>query len=286
MPATMVTRAFSCLVAGLAVMISAVNAAPNASAASIAFVTDLKGEHRIDGKRAVLMAEVGEGQSVSVGADGTLVLMFIQSGHEYALSPGEYKVAAGTVQPTPGKGAQAGKATRRATPWRPDPGSMVNVSRTATASLRMRGLPPVAQTNSTKPRAIEPVDTAVTSIRPKLVFQAPPGKVKVRIEADGKLVQQVETESREWIVTERLVPGQRYRWVVASGGEEGGAGFTVVDDAALKRLAGLPSPRTFSDRLLRAVTLQSVGATGEARAAFSALAAERPDLPELANLGR
>lgn len=260
--------------------------------AGIAFVTDLKGEHSLDGKRVSLMAEVAEGQSIGVSADGTLVLMFIESGHEYSLTPGEYKVTGGAVQAVPGKNGKAGKATRRITPWRPDAGGMINISRSATASLRMRGLPPPAASASgngnsaVRPRAVEPADTLVTLLQPMLVFQAPTGKVKVRVESEGRTVAQIETEARQWVVSQKLEPGRSYRWVVGTGADESAASFKVADAATLKRLTGLPSPRTFSDRLLRATTLQSVGATGEARAAFAALAAERPDLPELANLSR
>lgn len=259
--------------------------------AGIAFVTDLKGENTLDGKRAALMTEVADGQGITVAAEGTLVVMFIQSGHEYSLAPGEYKVTGGAVQAVPGKNGAAGKATRRITPWRPDAGGMVNVSRSATASLRMRGVttPATASGNGSnggRPRAVDPVDTIVTSQLPMLVFQAPSGKTRVRIEADGKTVAQTETEARQWAVTRKLEPGRSYRWVVTAGADEAAASFKVADSATLKRLTGLPSPRTFTDRLLRATTLQSIGATSEARAAFAELAAERPDLPELVTLSR
>ena len=263
-------------------------ARPASAKAGVAFVTDLKGEHALDGKRLTLMTEVGDGQTLSVTGDGTVVLMFIQSGHEYSLTPGEYKVADGAVKAVPGKNGAAGKATRRITPWRPDAGGMVNVARSATASLRMRGLPTpaAAPAGGEKARALEPADTLVTTLQPTLVFQAPNGKVKLRLESDGKSVAEIETEARQWVVNRKLEPGRSYRWLVATGTGESAASFKVADAETLKRLTGMPSPRTFSDRVLRAATLQSVGATSEARAAFAALAAERPDLPELANLAR
>lgn len=256
--------------------------------AGIAFVTDLKGEHTLDGRRIALMAEVTDGQSVVVRPGGMLVIMFIQSGHEYSLMPGDYKVTAGAIEPAPGKNGASGKITRRLTPWRPDAGGMVNVARSATASLRMRGVPTPSAVagNGARLRALDPADTVVTTLQPMLVFQAPNGKAKVRLESDGRTILDTETEARQWAVTRKLEPGRSYRWVVGTGADESAATFKVADAATLKRLTGLPSPRTFSDRVLRAATLQSVGATGEARAAFAALAAERPDLPELANLSR
>lgn len=289
-----VRQSILALLACFAGFMGAAQASSPAAAAKtgIAFVTDLKGEHTLDGKRVTLMMEVADGQSIGVGADGTLVLMFIQSGHEYSLTAGEYKVVGGAVQAVSAKNGTAGKATRRITPWRPDAGGMVNVSRSATASLRMRGLPTPAAPptgnggSASRPRAVEPADTVVTTLQPMLVFQAPNGKARVRVESDGKTIAQTETEGRQWAVTRKLEPGRSYRWVVGAGADESAATFKVADASTLKRLTGLPSPRTFSDRLLRATTLQSVGATGEARAAFAALAAERPDLPELANLSR
>lgn len=267
---------------------SAPAARPAPATAGVAFVTDLKGEHSLDGKRLTLMTEVGDGQALRVAADGMVVLMFIQSGHEYSLTPGEYKVADGAVKVVPGKNGASGKATRRITPWRPDAGGMVNVARSATASLRMRSLPtPAAAPGaSDKARALEPVDTIVTTLQPTLTFQAPNGKVKLRLESEGRTVADIETEARQWVVNRKLEPGRSYRWLVGTGGGESVGSFKVADAETLKRLTSMPSPRTFSDRVLRATTLQSVGATAEARAAFAALAAERPDLPELANLAR
>ncbi|MDX2219314.1 MAG: hypothetical protein SF172_09855 [Burkholderiales bacterium] len=269
---------------------TAATAASASAKAGVAFVTDLKGEHTLDGKRIALMAEIADGQSILVGPGGSLVVMFIQSGHEYSLTPGEYKVSGAAIQAVAGKSGATGKATRRITPWRPDAGGMVNISRSATASLRMRSVPTPASANgalgSSRPRALDPADTLITTLQPMLIFQAPSGKARVRIERDGKTIAQTDTEARQWSVTQKLEPGQSYRWVVGTGAEESAASFKVADADTLRRLTGLPSPRTFSDRLLRAATLQSVGATGEARAAFAALAAERPDLPELANLAR
>ena len=256
------------------------------ASSGVAFITDVSGEHKVEGKRAVLMAELSAGQVVSVGAQGSVVVMFIQSGHEYQLSQGEFKVKPDLLEPMKTKAGVAGKASRRTTSWRPDAGSMVNVSRTATASLRLRSVPPVA-TDAAKLRLLDPVDTVVTSLQPPLAWQLAPGKkVSVRVELDGKVIQQGTAESSPWIPGQRLEAGKRYRWVVADGASERDAEFTVLDAAGMKQLASLPASKSFSDRLLRAIALQSLGAQGEARVAFAALAAERPDLPELANLSR
>lgn len=270
----------------IACAVLAVTAGLARASTGVAFITDVSGEHKVEGKRAALMAELSPGQVISVGARGAVVVMYIQSGHEFQLTQGEFKVKADALEPVKSKTGTTGKATRRSTLWRPDVGSMVNVSRTATASLRMRGVPPTV-TDATKLRLLDPVDTVVTSLRPTLAWHSAPGtKASVRLELDGKLIEQDAAATMRWAPTQRLEAGKRYRWVVSDGTSERDAMFTVLDPAGQKQLAALPATKSFSDRLLRAIALHSLGASSEARAAFAELSAERPDLPELANLGR
>ncbi len=44
--------------------------------------------------------------------------------------------------------------------------------------------------------------------------------------------------------------------------------------------------KSFSDRVLLALVLQDLGATQDSREVWAQLAAERPDIPELAGLAR
>jgi hypothetical protein len=46
------------------------------------------------------------------------------------------------------------------------------------------------------------------------------------------------------------------------------------------------SAKSFSERVMHAFILQDLGATQDAKQAWSALSSERPDLPELAVLAR
>lgn len=254
-----------------------------AEAHGVAFIVDLKGEHQVAGKRAQLMGELQVGQTLSVAAGGQLVVMFIRSGHEYSLVPGEYVMQAEQIQVAKGS---SGKVTRRGTQWRLDPGTVINVARTATASVRMRGLGS-APVDPDKLRLIGPADTVVSSATPTLSWQVAPGtKANIRVEQDGRLVEETSTEALSWKLPRKLEAGKTYRWTVTAGREDKSAGFSVLDAAGQKKLAALPAPHGFSDRLLRAVTLQSLGVTAEARALFTELAAERPDLPELASLAR
>lgn len=259
-------------------------AAPAAAEAhGVAFIVDLKGEHQVAGKRAQLMGELQVGQTLSVAAGGQLVVMFIKSGHEYSLVPGDYVMQAEQIQVAKGS---PGKVTRRGTQWRLDPGTVINVARTATASVRMRGLGS-APVDPDRLRLIGPADTVVSSPTPTLSWQVAPGTpANIRVEQEGKLVAEVSTAALSWKLPRKLDAGKTYRWTVSAGREDKSAEFSVLDAAGQKKLASLPAAQAFSDRLLRAVTLQSLGVTTEARALFAELAAERPDLPELASLAR
>ncbi len=84
-------------------------------------------------------------------------------------------------------------------------------------------------------------------------------------------------------------PEAEYYWVVANASGEIGSGrFRTLPAAAVTRLEQRrPHDRaSFSDRLNYALLLQEMGAAQEAREAWSRLAQERPDLPELAALAK
>jgi hypothetical protein len=67
----------------------------------------------------------------------------------------------------------------------------------------------------------------------------------------------------------------------------GEAGFETLPAETMAKV-GKSSARakTFSERVLHALLLHDIGARQEARAAWAALARERPDLPELDALAR
>jgi len=86
----------------------------------------------------------------------------------------------------------------------------------------------------------------------------------------------------------KLNAATRYRWTVMTpAGVVGEAQFeTLPSDALMKVAKSKSAAKGFSERVMHAIVLQDLGAVQEARAAWSELARERPDLPELAALAR
>jgi hypothetical protein len=83
----------------------------------------------------------------------------------------------------------------------------------------------------------------------------------------------------------RLQPDTEYVWTVTAAGNEIGTGrFRTLPRESLaqieKRRPG--DKAQFSDRVMFALMLHEMGAVQEAREAWSRLAEERGDLPELA----
>jgi hypothetical protein len=255
----------------------------NASAqAGIAYVTDLKGDVLIDKKRAALLAEVVDGQKLTLAGDSTVFVMIAQSGEEFSLTgPGEYLFRGREV--VPARSDAAGKLTKRSTSWRQELGHLVNMTRTGTASLRMRGIP--AQSDGRL--KIQGPAGKVASMAPVLRWSGPQGSAyQVQLTTDGKSVGTYSEVSHPFTVPLKLAPGATYRWTVSLGEQSASAEFTMLGQDALERLARI-EPRTqssFSDRLLYAATLHQLGAHEDARESMAALAMLRPDLPELAQL--
>ena len=65
-----------------------------ASAESIAFITNMKGDVALDGiPRPTLLSELSLGQKLTLSQDARASVMFVASGREYALKgPGQYLV--------------------------------------------------------------------------------------------------------------------------------------------------------------------------------------------------
>ncbi|MEY3475403.1 MAG: hypothetical protein RL087_1861, partial [Pseudomonadota bacterium] len=130
----------------------------------VAFVADLQGEVAVGGKpRPALMSEVASGQKITLGADGRLSVMFLQSGRELSLrGPGEYAVGEADISALSGAAPVAREMPRRAHPQ-----VVVNVARSAAASTRMRDL-------SFVPGPQYPRRGAITSVQPTLRWRLEP----------------------------------------------------------------------------------------------------------------
>lgn len=261
-------------------------AAANA-ADPVAFVADLKGNATIEGDgRIAFLGELAAGTRLLLGTGAEVAVTFAATGNEFTLTgPGEFIVLPSEVR------ADRGAAPRRRTVTSlADPGVVARVSRTATASLRMRSVPPAAPA----PSALEfPVDTRVTSLQPVLRWRPPessPQATVVRVfDGNGTEVWKGWATKPGSVKTGvKLSADASYKWTVMTpSGVLGEGRFeTLSGEARAKAEKSRSTARTFSDRVMHAFLLHDLGATQEAREAWATLARERPELPELAALAR
>ena len=256
------------------------------SSSGIAFVTDLKGEATVDGSRLTLMTEVADGQKIVVAPKGSASVMFVQSGDEYALTGGgQYAIRKNEVAPEKGGGV-----VKRSTPWRPDLGRVVDISKSATASLRMRSVAVPASTPKADLQAVYPSGGKIATLQPVLRW-VPVGGQKsytIIVSQGDKRIHVAKASGDSFKLPVKLVAGIQYEWTVSAAEMQATAQFTTLSADELKQIAAAkPGPRaTFSDHLLYTITLQNLGAVQDAKASWQALAAQRPEVPELAALAK
>ena len=254
------------------------------AAGPVAFVADLKGNAMIEGNgKVTFLAELAAGTRLLLGTGATVAVTYASTGDEFTVEgPGEFLVTATEVRTE--KGAAP---TRRRVTSLNDPGIVARVSRTATASLRMRGF----QAGSTKSLLEYPVNTRVATLQPELRWRgsgADDGVTVSLADAAGKEIWKGSAQPTSARPPVKLSPASSYKWTVMTPkGLVGEARFETLPAGALARAEkSRASARTFSDRVMHAFLLQDIGATQDAHAAWGALALERPDLPELAALAR
>jgi hypothetical protein len=254
------------------------------AAEPVAFVADLHGNASIEGDGNLgFLAELAAGTRLLLGTGATVSVTYAATGTEFTIAgPGEFVVSAAEVRAE--KGA---KPLRRTVQALPDPSIVGRVANTATASLRMRGLPAPAPA-----RTLEyPVDTRVTTLQPMLRWKGDPaaaGYTVSLVDEAGKEVWKGTAKSANVKPGVKLAPAAAYTWSVASAkGRLGEARFeTVTAENVARAERSRAEAKTFPDRVMHAFLLQDLGAAEEARQAWAALARERPDLPELAALAR
>ncbi len=254
------------------------------AAEPIAFVSDFKGEVVMNGAgRPPFLAELIPGTKLVLGAEASAAVMYVVTGEEYSLKgPGEFVVAREGVK------ASKGAAPAVRTPAiKPGAATMVQTSKTATASLRMRSAPtPRAE----RPGALYPVNAKVSTLQPTLRWSGEAGAsyTVVVTTAAGKEIFRGAAKGNSLRLPARLAPAQGYEWTSSLGNAVvAEARFeTLPADAITAADKARVAAKSFPDRVLLALSLQELGAAQDAKEVWAQLAAERPDIPELKGLAR
>jgi hypothetical protein len=269
--------------AALAGALLAAALAAQAAGPPVAFVADVRGSATIEGDgRLGFLAELSTGSRLLLGTGAAATITFAATGAEFTIEgPGEFAIGIGEVKAD--KGATAPK--RRSVATLGDLGVVSKVSRTATASLRMRSMSPTPD-----PAALEyPVDTRIFSLQPTLKARGTGADARISIlDGAGKTVWSGPVQKEGTRVGVKLSPAMRYAWTVTtSRGTLGPASFETLPADAIARVEkSRTKGKTFSERVVGAILLQELGANQDAKEAWEELSRERPDLQELAALAR
>jgi hypothetical protein len=273
------------VIARVAALLVAAAALGAQAADPVAFVADLQGNATIDGNGKVnFLAELPAGTRLLLGTGATLAITYASTGAEFTLvGPGEFVVAPGEVK------AERGAAPKKRTVTvLPDAAVIAKMSRTANASLRMRGINP----RGTGQVALEyPVNTRVTTLQPTLRWSGEPSAEQFDVavlDSAGKEVWKGNVKPPMARPAVKLSPATVYTWIVMTPkGTKAEGRFETVSAADMARAEkSRAAAKSFSERVMHAFILQDIGATQDAKEAWSALARERPDIPELTVLGR
>jgi len=249
----------------------------------VAFVTDVRGDVTLEGGgRPRFLAELVPGARLVLAPQAGAAVMYIVTGEEFTLKgAGEFVVE--------GKGVRAVKGAApasRVPPQRASAAVLVEASRAATASLRMRSAGPAKDAAG----LLYPVDARVATLQPTLRWGGTAGGATTVVvtTTSGREVARGEVEGTTFRPSSRLEAGQAYVWEVSAGSRRlGNARFETLAAGAIQSAdKARAQAKTFPDRVRLALVLQELGAAQDAREVWAQLAAERPDLPELANLAR
>ena len=273
------------MIARLAATLLAAAALAAQAADPVAFVADLHGNATIEGNgRLNFLAELQPGMRLLLGTGAKVSVTFSASGAEYTMSgPGEFLVGASDV-----RAERGATPTKRTVQVLPDPQVIAKVSRTANASLRMRGL-------TAKPAvAVEleyPMNTRVVTLQPTLRWNGDPAADKFDVaitDPAGKDVWKGQVKPGMVKPPVKLSAATLYTWTVMTpkGARAEGRFETVSAETMARAEKSRAAAKSFPDRVMHAFLLQEIGATQDAREAWAGLARERPDLPELAVLAK
>ncbi len=255
------------------------------AAGPVAFVADVTGNATVEGDGTlVFLSELAAGTKLLLGTGAAVAVTYGASGTEFTLKgPGIFRVGERDVQAE--KGAQP---AHRNVAILSDPGVVARVSGTATASLRMRGVVPAPRAGS----PLEyPVDTRVTTLQPMLRWKHDPTLEGAQVsvsDADGREIWKGDAKRGSVRPSVKLAPATPYRWTLTPPhGAPAQARFETLSAPLIaKAERSRAAAKRFPERVLHALLLQDLGASQEAREAWAALARERPDLAQLAELSR
>jgi len=273
------------MIARLAAALLAAAALTAVAAEPVAFVADLQGNATVEGNgRLGFLAPLAEGTRLLLGTGARVAVTYASSGAEFTLGgPGEFVVGAADV-----KAERGAQPTRRTVQVMPQAEVIAKVSRTANASLRMRGITP----RPVSAVILEyPTNTRIVTLQPTLRWtgeaSAEPFQVAVTDPA-GKDVWKGQVKPAMAKPPVKLAPATIYKWTVMTpaGVKAEGSFETVSADAMARAQKSRAAAKSFSGRVMHAFLLQEIGATQDAREAWAALSRERPDLPELAALAK
>lgn len=250
----------------------------------VAFLSDVKGDVAMNGAgRPPFLAELLPGSTLLLGPESRAAVMYVVSGEEYSLKgPGSFIVTRQGVKATKGAAPSS-----RIPALRVSAAVLVETSRTATASLRMRSAP---APKSERAGPIYPVNSRIATLQPTLRWIGEPDVIYsvVLVSASGKEVFRGSAKGPSLRLPTRLVAGQGYAWTYSAGEAAlGDSRFeTLPADAITAAEKARAAAKSFADRVLLALALQDLGAAQDAREVWAQLAVERPDIPELASLSR
>ncbi|HEX7055061.1 MAG TPA: hypothetical protein VF211_14135 [Burkholderiales bacterium] len=265
----------SLLLAILAVAAIAAHAAP------FAMITDLKGAAWAGERKLALLGYLEEPLEIRVEPEARLSVTYFADGVQYSFAgPARVALDAQSARVLEGAAAEA----RRIVPEKSINGSGLSPEqwrRLQQATVVMRN---VKSTFS----VIGPDDTKLLDRQTGFEWTPVEGAKSYRLVvygAGGDVLVETRTEGTHLRPAEPLAlePGRQYRWKVDAIGVSrpvtASGRFTLADDAARERLAGLkraagnePGPRAFY-----ATTLEAEGFSHEARLEWQALARDFPD---------
>lgn len=250
----------------------------------VAFVSDFSGGVELNGAgRPSFLAELLPGSTLALREQSSASVTYVVSGEEYSLKgPGEFIVARQGVKAVKGM-----EPSVRTPALRASGRVLIQTSRSATASLRMRSAVPPP---GARPGPLYPVNARIATLQPTLRWAGDSDATHTIVvtTAAGKEVFRGNMKSLRLRLPPVLVANQSYSWILSTGKASGRESRFETLPAEIIATAdrARAGARTFSDRVLLALTLQDLGATEDSREIWAQLASERPDIPELAGLSR